>query len=196
MKQAQLHIIADHDLNIADGGFCMRRLNGMKLDTEIEQYLHAYSLLTNKPKPESGRIICLLRQEPVYEIACEISHIEMYLRKHVIQFRFPVIYRSFSDFDRLRTAIYALMMKILPVCHSTEIAVYPSFWRQRQYEVKNAWHQRRLNVLQEKICFLCVSYRRTKLNLEHCLGAPLENEKALQERGYRGWICKKLEEEA
>ena len=193
MTQAQLYIIADHQLDISNSLSCKSLLEELPIDMEVENYLFYASHLTNE-SPQTKESLLFQKTDDSGNLWFEINGIVIKLAKHIIQLKFPVIFRSFSDYDYLRIAIYAFLLKLLSACKSTEFAVYPSFWEYYPHEVKNNWHKRRLMIAQEQICENCISYKRTKLHLNRCLSKEVSNPKQLADRNYRGWYIGKLEE--
>ena len=193
MIQPQLYIIADHQLTISNPLLCKDLLEGIPLDMEWENYLLYASHLTNE-SPKTKEPLLFQKTDDRGTLWFEGNGIVIKLAKNAVQWRFPLIFRSFSDYDYLRIAIYALLLKLLSACKSTEFTVYPSFWEYHPYEVKNRWHERRLMAAQKQICENCISYKRTKLHLTNCLSNETPDIKQLANIHYRGWYCKKLAE--
>jgi hypothetical protein len=192
MTQPQLYIIADHQLDISNPLSCKSLLEAIPIDMELENYLFYASHLTNE-SPQTKKTLLFQKTDGLGRLCFEVNGIVIKLAKNAVQLQFPVIFRSFSDYDYLRIAIYALLLKLLSSCKSTEFSVYPSFWEYYPHEVKNSWHQRRLMIAQKQICENCISYRRTKLHLIRCLSEETDI-KQLADKQYRGWCVKKLTE--
>ena len=193
MTQPQLDIIADHQLDIANSLSCKSLLENLSMDMELENYLLYASHLTNMP-PQTKESLSFQRIDDFGRLCFAVNGISINLAKNALQLQFPIIFRAFPDYDYLRVAIYALLLKLLSACKSTEFTAYPSFWKQYSYEIKNSWHGRRLFVAQKQICENCISYKRTKLHLTRCLSEETTDIKQLADKHYRGWHCKKLKE--
>jgi len=193
MTQPRLYIIADHQLDISNPLSCKSLLEELPIDLELENYLFYASHLTNAPPP-TKELFSFQKTDDWGNLWFEVNGIVIKLAKNAVQLKFPVIFRSFSDYNYLRIAIYALLLKLLSACKSTEFVAYPSFWEYYPHEVKNSWHKRRLIAAQKQICENCISYKRTKLHLTHCLSKEVSTPKQLANKRYRGWYIKKLKE--
>ena len=193
MTQPRLYIIADHQLDVANSLSCKSLLEELPMDMELENYLFYASHLTNEP-PQTKEFLRFQQTDELGRLCFAANEIVIKLAKNAVQLQFPVIFRSFSDYDYLRIAIYALLLKLLSACKSTEFTVYPSFWEYYPHEIKNAWHHRRLMIAQKQICENCVSYRRTKLHLTNCLSEETPTPKQLADKHYRGWHSERLSE--
>ena len=193
MTQPQLYIIADHQIDVANPLLCKSLLENLPIDLELENYLFYASHLTNAP-PLAKKTLLFQKADDLGNLWFEVNGIKIKLAKNAVQLKFPIIFRSFSDYDYLRIAIYALLLKLLSACESTEFSAYPSFWKYYPHEVKNSWHQRRLMVAQKQICENCISYKRTKLHLTRCLSKETPDPKQLADKQYRGWYVKRLDE--
>ena len=191
MKQPQLYIIIDHALDFSNKDLCIAKLKSASIKEELKQYLLYASHLSNK-EVENPQDIQFEKIDENNAIWLTLNDIHIKIDKHIIQLRFPIIFRSFFDYDSLRNAVYDLLKKMFIPCGSTEMSAYPSYWLYVPYEIKNDWHQRRLTVLQEKICNQCNSYKRTKLNLKLCLSNEIENIKEISNKQYKAWYVKKL----
>jgi len=190
-EQPQLYIIIDHTLNFSDKENCVACLKNISVKEELEQYLLYLSHLANK-KPENLQNIQMEKQDEDGSIWLILNDIRIKIQKHIIQLQFPIIYRAFFDYDSLRNAIYELLKKMFIPYGLSEMSVYPSYWLHEHYEIKNAWHKKRLFILQKKICKKCTSYKRTKLNLRQCLSYELEDAKEMKKKQYKGWFVKKI----
>ena len=193
MTQPQLYIIADHQLDITNPLYCKSLLDTLPMDLEWNNYLFYVSHLSNTP-PLASKPFLFQKADDRGNLWFEANGIVVKLAKNAVQLKFPIIFRAFSDYDYLRIAIYALLLKLLTACKSTEFTAYPSFWEQYPREIKNSWHQRRLTVAQKQICENCTSYKRTKLHLNYCLSQEISDVKLLAEKQYRGWCVKRLKE--
>jgi predicted nuclease of predicted toxin-antitoxin system len=191
MKQPQLYIILDHTLNFSDKESCIARLKNIFIKEELEQYLLYASHLSNQ-EPENTQDIQIEKQDTDGTIWLTTNNIHIKIQKHIIQLKFPIIFRTFFDYDYLRESIYELLKKIFIPCGSTEMSIFPSYWLYDNYEIKNDWHKRRLLILQEKICNQCTSYKRTKLNLRQCLSNEIEDIKEMKNKQYKVWFVKKI----
>jgi hypothetical protein len=192
MKQPQLYIIMDHKLDFSEKILCINMLRNIEMENELSQYLLYASHLTNK-EPENPQPIQIEQVDEDGIIWLSLHGICIKIHKHIIQLRFPVIFRAFFDYVYLRDAIYNLLKKLFIPCGTTEMIVYPSYWSYAHYEIKNDWQKKRLIVLQEKICEKCNSYKRTKLNLRFCLSNELLDEKQVAGKHYKAWFVKKID---
>jgi hypothetical protein len=190
-NQPQLYIILNHTLDFSDKEDCVARLKSTAIKEELERYLLYASHLFNC-EPEIPQDIQLEKQDIDGAVWLIVNNIQVKIHKHIIQLRFPIIFRAFFDYDNLRNAVYELLKKWFIPCGSTEMSIYPSYWLYAPYEIKNEWHQRRLILLQEKICHQCNSYKRTKLNLRQCLSNELESANEMKNKQYKGWLVKEI----
>ena len=193
MNQPLLYIIADHRLDISNRLSCKSLLENLPIGLELENYWLYAAHLTNEPPKVKERLL-FQRVDDSGTLWFEVNGIDVKLAKNAIQLKFPVIFRSFFDYDYLRIAVYALLLKLLSTCKSTEFVVYPSFWEYYPHEVKNSWHHRRLMIAQKQICENCISYKRSKLHLSHCLSKEILGIKQMANRHYRGWYVRELNE--
>ncbi|MDR1181797.1 MAG: hypothetical protein LBL13_07445 [Bacteroidales bacterium] len=182
----------NHTLNFSEKDSCINIFKEQRIDDELNQYLLYVAHLTNE-KPENPQTIQIEQIDDEGVIWLRLNDIRIKIHKHIIQLRFPVIFRAFFDYTNLREAIYNLLKKIFIPCGTTEMVVYPSSWLYASYEIKNDWHHKRLMVLQEKICEKCNSYRRTKLNLRLCLSNELLDVKQVADKHYKAWFIRRLE---
>ena len=194
MKQAQLYIIINHALDFSDKESCVAKLKNISIKEELEKYLLYASHLSNQ-KVEIPQELQFEKIDEENAIWLRLNDICIKIHKNIVQLRFPIIFRAFFDYEPLRNAVYDLLKKLFLPCGSTQMSAYPSYWLYVHYEIKNDWHQRRLTVLQEKICNQCNSYKRTKLNLRLCLSDEMEDVKKMSEKQYKGWYVKKLEQD-
>ena len=190
-KQPQLYIILNHNLDFSDKETCIAHLKNTPIKEELEQYLLYASHLFNC-EPEILQDIQVEKQDIDGAIWLMVNDIQIKIHKHIIQVQFPVIFRVFFDYDNLQKAVLELLKKWFIPCGSTEMSVYPSYWLYANYEIKNDWHQRRLIILQDKICHQCNSYKRTKLNLRQCLSNELTEAKEMKNKQYKGWFSSHL----
>lgn len=186
MTQPLLYIITDHNLDFSNKEQCLDLIRSQDIQLELEQYLLYVSHLTNT-KPANVQPV-QLKQMNKDEIWFVINGIEIIIRKHIIQLRFPFIFRSFFDYVPLRKAVETLLIKWFASFGADEYTAYPSFWGQSFTEVRNPQHEKRLAVLQDKICHQCVSYKRTKLNLEFCLFQAVKNPELMRSKNYKAWF--------
>jgi hypothetical protein len=181
----------DHLLDFSEKESCINKIRNTEIEDELKQYLFYATHLTN----ESPKMPQFIQVEQIDEkdlICLTLNEIHIRICRHIIQLKFPVIFRSFFDYSYLREAIYHLLKKLFIPCGATELIVYPSYWSYAPYEIKNEWHQRRLIILQEKICEKCTSYKRTKLNLRLCLSNGVENINQVVDKHYKAWFIKTL----
>jgi len=190
-KQPQLFVILNHTLDFSNKEGCIAHLKSIPIKEELNQYLLYVSHIFNK-EPENQQDIQIEKQDKDGSIWLAINDIHIKIQKHIIQLRFPIIFRVFFDYDNLQNAIYELLKKWFVPCGSTEMIVYPSYWLYAPYEIKNDWHRRRLIILQDKICNQCNSYKRTKLNLRQCLSTELTEAKEMKNKQYKGWFVSLL----
>jgi hypothetical protein len=186
MIQPLLYIITDHSLDFSDKEKCVDFIKNQDIQLELEQYLSYVSHLTNTEPEEVQQV--QIKQIGKEEIWLFVNDINIKIRKHIVQLHFPFIFRSFFDYAPLRKAIEVLLVKWFVPAGADEYAAYPSFWQQSFTEVRNPQHEKRLAVLQDKICHHCVSYKRTKLNLELCLSHAVEIPEKMKDKKYKGWF--------
>ena len=191
MNQPLLHIITEHSLDFSNKEMWIDRIKNQPIQSELEQYLFYASHLTNAP-PEEIQPIELRQLSDDGEINFSLNHIDIKIRKHIIHFCFPLVFRAFCDYTPLREAIEQLLGRWFSPFGVEEYVAYPSFWKQSFTEIRNAQHEKRLAVLQNKICCQCVSYKRTKLNLELCLSTPAQKAESMKDKQYRGWFVNSL----
>lgn len=184
MQQAHLVIFANHTID------CSCKENFLPCFLSIDQtaitdYLNKYMCLSN----------CEDRVEPfvwIEENALPYRFlfygIEVKMEKNLIQMKFPFIFRAIVDFVPLRTALLQLCQTLLPALGTSEMVFCPSFWQQTALECHTEWGEKRLLQMQEKIMNKATSYKRTKLNLAHCMGAALEDFALFPDKKYRGWL--------
>lgn len=192
MIQPLLYIITDHNLDFSEKEKCIDLIKNQDIKSEMEQYLLYVSHLTNT-EPEKVQSV-ELKQINKDEIWLVVNEIDIKIRKHILQLRFPFIFRSFFDYAPLRKAVEALLMKWFALFGANEYVAYPSFWQQSFTDVRNPQHKKRLAVLQDKICHQSVSYKRTKLNLEFCLFQAVENPELMKNKNYKAWFNIKLDD--
>lgn len=186
MIQPLLYIITEHSLDFSNKEKCVELIQNQDIRQELEQYLFYVSHLGNTKAAEAQQL--QLKQLKQHEISLFVNDIEIKIRRHIIQLCFPFIFRSFFDYEPLQKAIETLLKKCFSSFGANEYIAYPSFWNQTFTEVRNPQHERRLAILQDKICNQCVSYKRTKLNLELCLREATTTPQAMQRKRYRGWF--------
>ena len=157
MKQPQLYIIMDHTLNFSEKETCINILKNIPMKEELNQYLLYVVHLTNET-PESPQAIQVETIDDDGIIWLRLHGICIKIHKHIIQLRFPIIFRAFFDYVYLREAIYNLLEKLFIPCGATELIAHPSYWNYASYEIKNEWHQTRLIALQKKILWRIAKY--------------------------------------
>ena len=183
--QPQLVLIANHALaNTSRQGVILPEMNISPQDKEY--YCLRYMQLTDKNVQTKATDLWPQGEK---EIPCVFSYLDVHVnvQKHIIQFRFPFIYRAFFDFTPLRQAIFTLLKPIFTAYGTTECAVHPSFWEYSWLQYNNQWKLQRLEQMQQKILFQCVSYKRTILNLTHCLGEPCHSWQMVSQSKYNRW---------
>ena len=190
-NQPQLYIVIDHNVDFLDTQLCVSKLKNTSIKEEFEQYLLYVSHLSNK-EIDTPQDIRLEKIDDDNAIWLTLNDIQIKIHKHIVQVRFPVIFRAFFDYDFLREAICNLIKKLFTAYGSTQMSVYPSYWSYADYEIKNDWHKRRLTVLQDKICDKCSSYKRTKLNLRLCLSDEIYEVKDMRNKQYKAWFVKNI----
>jgi len=189
MTQPLLYIITDHALDFSKKENCIMLIKDQALEAELEQYLLYVSHLTNTP-PEEVQPIQLKQITETGVVWLIVNGIDIKIYKHCIQLCFPFNFRVFFDYEPLRNAIEQLLRQWFTPIGMKEYIAYPSFWQQSNTEVRNLQHEKRLAVLQDKICRQCVSYKRTKLNLEFCLSDAIDNSKLMAKKQYKGWFVR------
>ena len=187
MVQPLLYVITNHNLDFSKIGKPIDLIQMQPIEMELKQYLFYVSHLTNMP-PEDIQSIQLKQTTDNGTIWLTVNDIDIKIYKHSIQLCFPFKFRVFFDYKPLRDAVEQLLIKWVAPLGAEEYIVYPSFWEQSSFEIRNIQHGKRLFVLQDKICHQCISYKRTKLNLEFCL-PRIEDPKLMKKKQYRGWCC-------
>ena len=186
MIQPLLYIIIDHALDFSKKESCINLIKSQSIEAELEQYLLYASHLTNTP-PKEVQQIELKQTTDGEAIWFTINDIDIKIHKHSIQLCFPFNFRTFFDYEPLRNAVEQLLRQWFLPIGAEEYTAYPSFWQQSPTEIRNAQHEKRLSVLQDKICHQCISYKRTKLNLGLCL-SRIEDPKLMANKQYKGWF--------
>lgn len=190
MSQPLLYIITNHSLDFSDKEKCIDLIQNQDVQLELEQYLQYVSHLTNTEQREVQPVE--VQKTSKDEICFFVNGIDIKIRKHIIQLQFPFIFRSFFDYEPLRKAVETLLTKWFSSFWTKEYAAYPSFWQQSFTEIKNPQHGKRLTILQDKICHYCVSYKRTKLNLEFCLSQEINNPELMKGKKYKAWFVRNI----
>ena len=180
--QPQLVLIANHALTstAATGPV----LPDVRLfASEIHEYCLRYTQLTNQQVENTEAIW------PKGESDCRFSYldIQVNIQKHIIQLKFPFIYRAFFDFTPLRLSIFNMLKPVFTAYGTTECAAHPSRWDYSWIHYNNEWKLQRLEQMQQKILFQCTSYKRTILNLTHCLGEPCHTWQSVSHSNYLRW---------
>ena len=190
-NQPLLYIVIDHDVNYLDTKLCVEKLKNTSINQQLEEYLIKISHISNN-EIDTPQDIRFERIDEDNAIFLSLNDIQIKIHKHIIQLRFPVIFRAFFDYDPLRNSICNIVEKLFISYGSTQMSVYPSYWSYADYEIKNDWHKRRLITLQDKICNKCTSYKRTKLNLKLCLSDEIYDVNQMKNKQYKGWFVKDI----
>ena len=187
MTQSLLYIIINHTLDFSKKENCIDRIINQSIEPELKQYLLYVSHITNT-SPEDIQPIQLKPMTDEDTIWLTVNDIDVKIHKHSIQLCFPFNFRVFFDYEPLRNAIEQLLRRWFVPIGTEEYIAYPSFWQQSSTEVRNPQHEKRLAILQDKICRQCVSYKRTKLNLELCLSHAIKDPKLMANKQYKSWF--------
>ena len=191
MTQPLLYIITNHMLDFSKKEDCISLIQSQPIEAELKQYLLYVSHITNA-SPEEVKSIQLKPTTDNETIWLAINDIDIKIHKHSIQLCFPIKFRVLFDYEPLRNAVSQLLRQWFVPIGAEEYIAYPSFWKQSNIEVRNPQHKKRLTVLQDKICRQCVSYKRTKLNLEFCLSRAIESPALMRNKQYQGWFVVSL----
>lgn len=187
MKQAHLVLIADHYLDFKDKEAIIALCQHQNLKESLQNALTIQSHLENNRKPDTAENIIFKKIDADGNMYFTVNQIDIRISKHLIQFDFPFIFRAMMDFDTLRQAYYVFLYFFLAPFQATEIMLFPSFWEYDEHEIKNEWHKRRLYDLQDKIVNHASSFKRSKLNLIHCLGEPEFDKVKIMSKKYKIW---------
>ncbi len=187
MKQAQLVLIADHYLDFKDKEAIINLCQNQDLKESLQNALNIQSYLENNRKPDTAEDIIFKKKDTNGDLYFTVNQIDIRISKHLIQFNFPFIFRAMLDFDALRQAYHVFLYFFLSPFQTTEIVLFPSFWKYDEHEIKNEWHKKRLYKLQDKIVNHASSFKRSKLNLNHCLGEPTFDKMEIMSKKYKIW---------
>lgn len=171
MKQAKLYILCDLSVN------------GKEIDTLVHQStLRDFGYISNKfekyrglfeffPDTPTPYVQWLGKNDENEHLLC-FNGIHIRIGKHLIRCNTETLLKTWRDFEDFRMAIHAFLADFLRPFQTETLLFIPSFWKQPFGTVKNEWHEKRLQLLQEKITCHTVSFKRNLLNLQHCLGNP------------------------
>lgn len=183
--QPQLILIADHHLEYHPRRGILLPVADIP-QAKVNEYILWYKQLTGVDL--AGTCSIWPGAQWVQQLQFDYYGIQVNLQKHIMQLRFPFIYRAMTDFVPLRHAIFHMLEAVYNAYGSTECAVHPSYWNYTWLQANADWQLKRLTLMQHKILNECVSYKRTILNITHCLQEPCTqwNEVALS-RYTRWW---------
>ena len=188
MQQARLIVIADHYLNVKVKDEIISLCLQSDVKERLQNALNIEANLENYKKPVIAQGMLLKGIDSDGNLHFSINEIQVRISKHLVQFRFPFIFRVIADYTALRNAYFLFLDQFLKPFQTKALIAHPSFWEQLPHEIKNEWHAQRLKELQDKIIHESTSFKRTKLNLEHCLGTSASNSKDTMAKKYRTWI--------
>ncbi len=188
MRQAHLIWIADHRLDIKQQDEILSLCLQIDVKDLLQNALDVQAQLENYKIPEIAQSLTYQHTDSDGEMYFSVNDIEIRIAKHLIQFRFPFIFRVLVDFELLRNKYNAFLHEFLAPFQTSALIAYPSFWNYEEYEIRNEWHRRRLYELQNKIVNTCHSFHRTRLNLKHALGESDSDSKQIMAKKYRVWI--------
>lgn len=183
--QPYLILIADHQLDWSKKHRPEHLFTDCSIELFMENYCHWVYQLNGHTPPVKSHFT--LSYDLDGEAVCELCDINIRIQKHIIQFNFPFIYRAIVDFLPLRTAVFQLLEPMLLSIGATSCAIFPSFWNYPKEYIHNQWHHDRLLLLQEKIVRKSVSYKRTLLNLQTCMGPAQINIDDIARYNYWAW---------
>lgn len=187
MQQARLTVIADHTLNFKEKETIIAICKENELESLLQEALNLQSNIVNYKDPDQAEKVVYQGVNKNGDLLFSVNEISIRVSKHLIQFNFPFLFRVMIDYIPLRNAYYRFLHHYLSPFQSTLLIEFPSFWEQNPYEVKNEWHRRRLKELQFKLVNESTSFKRSRLNLEHCLGEPTYDVRNIMANKYRIW---------
>lgn len=189
MQQAHLILIADHSLNIKEKdsiiAFCLQS----SIRDLLQEALNIQANLENYKTPDTAQQMEFKEADIDGNLYFSVNNIGIRVSKHLIEFRFPFMFRVIVDYVALRNAYYRWLHAFLSPFQTTAIIELPSFWEYEEHEIRNEWHRRRLYDLQHKITTNSDSFKRVSLNLTHCLGAPETEALDIMKKKYKVWIA-------
>ena len=187
MQQARLILIADHALNIKEKETIITLCTENNVDSLLQEALNLQSNIVNYKDPDQTEKVIYQGINKNGDLLFIVNEISIRVSKHLIQFNFPFLFRVMVDYIPLCNAYYRFLHYYLSPFQSTRLIEFPSFWEQKSYEVKNEWHGRRLKELQYKLLNESTSFKRSRLNLQHCLGEPTYDVRSIMVNKYRIW---------
>ncbi|MDR0368728.1 MAG: hypothetical protein LBH82_06275, partial [Bacteroidales bacterium] len=107
MTQSLLYIISNHSLDFSDKEKCIDAIKSQNIEWALEEYLFFVSHLTNTKPPKSQSV--QLTQINHDEIWFLVNDIHIKIGKHIIQWKFPFIFRSFFDYLPLQKGVETLL---------------------------------------------------------------------------------------
>ncbi len=188
MQQAHLIWIANHQLNIKQKDEIISLCLNLDVKDVLQNALNVQAHLENYKIPEIAEKIRYKHTDLDGTIYFSFNNIEIRIAKHLLQFRFPFVFRVIIDFELLKKSYHAFLYKFLSPFQTTALIAYPSFWHYEAYEIRNDWHERRLYELQNKIVNTAHSFNRTRLNLKHALGDPERERAKIMAKKYKVWL--------
>jgi hypothetical protein len=187
MQQARLTLIADHALHMKEKETIVALCTESDGKSLLQQALNLQSNIVNYKDPDQAEKVVYQGVNNNGDLLFSVNEINIRISKHLIQFYFPFLFRVMVDYIPLRNAYYRFLHHFLTPFHSTRLIEFPSFWEQKSHEVKNEWHERRLKELQYKLVNEGTSFKRSRLNLQLCLGEPTYDIRTIMANKYRVW---------
>ncbi len=182
--QPQLVLIANHELEYhPHRGMLLPKVNIPQAC--VAEYVLRYKQLTGVDM--AGTCSVWPENRWVQQLQFNYYGVQVNLQKHIMQMRFPFIYRAMTDFVPLRQSIFGLLRAVYEAYGSTGCAVHPSYWSYSWLQANGEWQLKRLSLMQYKILNECVSYKRTLLNLIHCLNTPCSQWSEVALSNYTRW---------
>ena len=96
--------------------------------------------------------------------------IRIRISRHLIEFRFPALFKTWLDFPYFRMGLNRFLSTFLRPFQCGSLIFLPSHWTQRESGIHNEWQRKRLQQMQEQITSRENSFKRCRLHLQHCLG--------------------------
>lgn len=186
MQQPELILIANHQMGWSPKIDFGNIFHIETIAPFINNYANAYYQLTNNIISTKYNFAQPQKKDDGSWIY-HLCGIDIRLQKNIIQWNFPFIFRAMIDFKPLQYAVFQLVSTSLFPLKSTDWAIFPSFWIYKTITIRNQWQKERLEKMQTKIVYESVSFKRSLLNLEHCLGKPSKAISDIAQNQYKSW---------
>ena len=173
-EQAKLYILSDFSVKEKEMPLLVHQC--CQLDfSRIADHLTAHrSLFYSFPEKTSTQVTWKKRTEEG-DIYLFFNGICIRISRHVIQFYVDAPFQTWVDYEAFRLLLNDFLSAFLRPFAPKQLLFLPSYWEQPFGTVKNEWHEKRLQILQEKITQEAVSFKRSLLHLRQCLGEPQQN---------------------